>query len=213
VRQPVRFEYRAGGSIILRVGDQSIVTGLLAAQSRPMASFVDQGNNGLVGLNDTVTYNGGKHGYRPKVAGSYVDTEEGYWLLWADAIADDLFYRVEFDYFDFPEGLTIVDSERPVTISTERSLEVRGGEPWVAFWKRSKGKPGKILRYDDLGRIMKPRGRDDVQAMEAVRRVFRWAPVMRLAAERDPAAFRTFVRELERVRIAAVSTPRLLLED
>jgi hypothetical protein len=210
--QPVRFECRPGGRIIVWIGDQSIVTGLLAVQARPMASFVAEGNNGLVGLNDSVTRNG-KRGYRPKVAGSYIDTEEGYWLLWADAIAEDSFYRVAFDHGDFPHGLTIVDSERPVTISTDGSLEVRGGEPRVAFWKRTGGKPGAILRYDDLGLVMQPRGQGDVQAMETVRRVFKWAPVMRLAAESDPAAFRTFVRALEQVRIATVSTPRLLIEE
>ncbi len=140
-------------------------------------------------------------------------TEEGYWLLWADAIAEGLFDRVGFDHGEFPTGLTIVDSERPVTISTDGCLEVRGGEPRVAFWKRVGGKPGAILRYDDLGFVMQPRGHGEFQAMETVRRVFKWAPVMRLAAESDPDAFRTFVRELKQVRIAAVSTPRLLIEE
>jgi hypothetical protein len=79
--------------------------------------------------------------------------------------------------------------------------------------KLAGGKPGTILRYDDLGLVMQPRGQGDVQAMETVRRVFKWAPVMRLAAEGDPAVFRTFVRELEQVRIAAVSTPRLLIAE
>jgi len=210
--QPVRFEYRPGGRISFWIGDQSIVTGLLAAQARPMASLVEEGNNGLVALNDAVNRNG-KRGYRPKVAGSYIDTEEGYWLLWADAIAEDLFYRVAFGNGNFPDGLTIVDSERPVTISTDGSLEVLGGEPRVAFWKRVGEKRGAILRYDDLGLVMQPRCQGDVQAMETVRRVFKWAPIMRLAAESDPAAFRTFVRELDQVRIATVSTPRLLIEE
>jgi hypothetical protein len=49
--------------------------------------------------------------------------------------------------------------------------------------------------------------------METVRRVFKWAPVMRLAADSDAAAFRAFVRELEQVRIATVSTPGLLIEE
>ena len=210
--QPVRFEYRPKGQIFLRIGDQSVVTGLLAAQARPMASFVDEGNNGLVGLNDPTTHNG-KRGYRPKVAGSYIDTEEGYWLLWADAIAGELFYRVGFDSGNFPNGLTIVDSKNPVTISTDGDLEVRGGEPWVAFWKRVGGKRGGIIRYDEFGLVMEPRDQGDIQAMEALRRVFKWAPVMRLAAESDPAAFRKFVSELEAVPIAAVSTPRLLIEE
>ncbi len=209
--QPVRFEYRPGGRISLWIGDQSIDTGLLAAQARPMASLVDEGNNGLVALNDSFTHNF-KRGYRPRIAGSYVDTEEGYWLLWADAIAEDLFYRAAFDHGDFPDGLTIVDSERPVTIRTDGRLEVRAGEPRVAFWKRIEGKRGAILRYDDLG-LMQPRCEGDVQAIETVRRVFKWAPVMRLAAESDPVAFRTFARELERVRIATVSTPRMLIEE
>ena len=177
-----------------------------------MASLVAEGNNGLVTLSDRATYNG-KRGYRPKVAGSYIDTEEGYWLLWADAIAEDLFWRVAFGTGGFPDGLTVVDSNRPVTISTDGSLEVRGGEPWVAFWKCIGGKHGAILRYDDFGLVMEPRGQNDVHAMEAVRRVFKWAPVMRLAAETDPAAFRTFVRELDQVRIATVTTPSLLIED
>jgi hypothetical protein len=60
---------------------------------------------------------------------------------------------------------------------------------------------------------MEPRGHGDFQAMETVRRVFKWTPVMRLAAESDAAAFRTFVRELEQVRIATVSTPCLLIEE
>jgi hypothetical protein len=174
---PVRFECHPGGRIILWIGDESIETGLLAAHARPMASFVEEGNNGLVGLNDAATRNG-KRGYSPKVAGSYIDTEEGYWLLWADAIAEDLFYQVAFDNGDFPHGLTIVDSERPVTISTDGGLEVRGGEPWVAFWKRIGGERGVILRYEELGLVMKPRDQDDIQAVETVRRVFKWAPRM-----------------------------------
>ena len=210
--QPVRFAYRPGGPIILWVGEKSFATGLLAAQARPMASLVEEGNNGLVAISDRATHNG-KRGYKPKVAGSFIDTEEGYWLLWADAIAEDLFYRVAFDKGEFPHGLTIVDSQRPVTISTEGRLEVSGGEPLVAFWKHIGEGRGAILRYDELGLVMKPRDQDDAHAMETVRRVFKWAPVMRLAAESDRAAFRTFVRELERVRIATVSTPRLLIEE
>jgi hypothetical protein len=210
--QPVRFECQPGGRIIFRIGDQSIVTGLTAAQARPMASLVEEGNNGLVGLNDRVTHNG-KRGYRTKVARSYIDTEEGYWLLWADAIAEDLFFRVDFANGDFPDGLTMVDSERPVTITTDGGLEILGGEPRVAFWKSVGGKRGTILRYDDLGLIMEPRAHGDFRAMETVRRVFKWTPVMRLAAESDATAFRTFVRELEQVRIATVSTPGLLIEE
>ncbi len=83
----------------------------------------------------------------------------------------------------------------------------------MAFWKRVEGKPGAILRYDDLGLVMQPRCQGDLKAMETVRRVFKWAPVMRLAAESDPVAFRTFVRKLEQVPIAAVSTPRLLIDE
>jgi hypothetical protein len=124
-----------------------------------------------------------------------------------------LFYRVGFEHGDYPHGLTIVDAERPVTISTEGSLEVRGGEPRVAFRKQVGGKRAAILRYDDLGLIMEPRGRGDVQAIETVRRVFKWMPVMRLAAESDPAAFRKFVRDLQQVRIPTVSTPSMLLEE
>jgi hypothetical protein len=210
--QPIRFAYRPGGPIILWVGEKSFVTGLLAAQARPLASFVEEGNNGLVGLNDPATRNG-KRGYRPKVAGSFIDTEEGYWLLWADAIAEDLFYRVAFDKGEFPDGLTIVDSKQPVAIRTDGSLEVSGGEPSVAFWKHIGEERGAILRCDELGLVMKPRDQDDAKAMETVRRVFKWAPVMRLAAESDRAAFRTFVRELEHVRIATFSTPRLLIEE
>jgi hypothetical protein len=70
-----------------------------------------------------------------------------------------------------------------------------------------------ILRYEDYGRVMEPRGENDERAMEAVRRVFKWAPVMRLAAESDPAAFKSFVRRLEQVRIPTVNTPRLLIEE
>jgi hypothetical protein len=106
-----------------------------------------------------------------------------------------------------------VDSERPVTISTDHGLEVRGGEPWVAFWNGGPGKRGAILRYEDYGRVMEPRSEDDERAVEAVRRVFKWAPVMRLAAECDPAAFKTFVRQLEQVRMPTVTTPRLLIEE
>ena len=57
-----------------------------------------------------------------------------------------------------------------------------------------------------------PGGPNDVQAMETVPS-FQVGPVMRLAAESDPAAFRAFVRELEEVRIATASTPRLLIEE
>ena len=107
----------------------------------------------------------------------------------------------------------MVDSERPVTITTDGGLEILGGEPRVAFWKCIGGKRGAILRYDDLGLIMEPRAHGDFHAMETVRRVFKWTPVMRLAAESDATAFRTFVRELEQVRIATVSTPGLLIEE
>ncbi len=210
--QPVRFRYRPRGQIILSVGNKSIETGLMAAHARPMASFVEEGNNGLIGLNDPATHNG-KRGYSPKVASSYIDTEEGYCLLWADAIAEDSFYRVEFPGGDFPNGLTIVDSKRPVTISTDGTPEVRGREPLVAFWKRPQGEPGRILRSDDLGLVMTPRDQNDIRAIEAVRRVFKWAPVMRLAAESDPAAFKAFVRDLESVRIETVRTPSLLIRQ
>jgi hypothetical protein len=210
--QPVRFEYTPGGCIVLSVGGQSIVTGLLAAQARPMASLVEKGNNGLVTLTDRATYSG-KHGYRPQVAVSYLDTEDGYWLLWADAIAESLFYQTDFGKGDYPNGLTITDSHHPVTISSDGSLEVRGGEPRVAFWKCTPGKRGRIVRYDDYGLVMEARDQDDVRAVETVRRVFKWAPVMRLAAESDPAAFRTFVRQLGRAQFTTVTTPRLLIEE
>ncbi len=211
--QPVRFEYTPGGSIVLSAGGRSLVTGLLAAQARPMASLVEKGNNGLVTLTDRVTHNG-KRGYRPQVASSYLDTEDGYWLLWADAISENLFIGTDFGRGEFPDGLTIVDSQRPVTISSDNGvLEVRAGEPWVAFWKANGREAGRIIRYDDFGALMKPRDQDDVRAVEAVRRVFKWAPVMRLAAESDPVAFGTFVRQLEEVRITTVTTPRLLLHE
>ena len=60
---------------------------------------------------------------------------------------------------------------------------------------------------------MKPRDQNDVQAIEAVRRVFKWAPVMRLAAESDPAVFKTFVGDLEKARIETVRTPSLLIRE
>jgi len=189
-----------------------MVTGLLPAQARPMASLVEQDNNGLVTLTDRVSH-GGKRGYRPQVAMSYLDTEDGYWLLWADAIAENLFYRTDFGKGEFPDGLTIVDSHHAITISTDSTLEVRGGEPRVAFWKCKDGEQGRIIRYDDFGLVMKPRDQDDVRALETVRRVFKWTPVMRLAAESDPVAFRTFVRELGQIRITTVTTPRLLIGE
>jgi hypothetical protein len=210
--QPVRFAYRPDGRIIFRIGDQSLVTDLAVAQARPMASLVEEGNNGLVGLNERIRHKG-RRGYRAKVAGSYIDTEEGYWLLWADAIAEDLFYRVEFEPGNSPRGLTIVDSERPVTISTDGGLEIRGGEPRVAFWRCIAGQRGAILRQDDLGLIMEPRCQGDVQAMASVRRLFKWAPVMRLAADSDPAAFRTFVSDLNQIKVGSVLTPHLLVEE
>ena len=119
--QPVRFEYSPGDRTVLRVGDRTVDTGLLAAQARPMASFVANRNNGLVNLND-VAVRDGNVVYRPKVAGPYINTEEGYWLLWADAIAADSFPRVAVK--DAPDGLTIVDSEKPVTIITVKWASV-----------------------------------------------------------------------------------------
>jgi hypothetical protein len=211
--QPVRFECSPEGRVVLWVGNQSLVTGLLAAQARPMASVVETGNNGLVTLTDPDNQNG-KRGYKSQIAGPYLDTQEGYWLLWADAIAEDLFYRTDFSIDDFPDGLTIVDATHPVTIaSDDTTLEVRGGEPWVAFWRYRGGKRARIVRYDDFGRVMKPRDEDDVRAVEAVQRVFKWAPVMRLAAESAPAHFRAFVRQLEQVPITAMTTPRLIIEE
>jgi hypothetical protein len=210
--QPVRFEHSPGGPIVLRVGSRSIVTGLQAAQARPMASFVQEGNNGLVTLTDRVTH-GGKRGYIPQIALSYLDTKDGYWLLWADAIAENLFYQTNFGKGEFPDGLTIVDSDHPVTISSDGNLEVRAADPWVAFWKCTGRGPGKIVRYDDFGLVMKPRDQNDVRALETVRRVFKWAPVMRLAALSDPVAFQAFVHQLEQARIAKAPTPRLLLDE
>ena len=70
-----------------------------------------------------------------------------------------------------------------------------------------------ILRSDELRVVMKPRNQGDEQAIEAGRRTFKWMPVMRLAAESDPDAFKLFVGELERVQIASVPTPSLLVED
>jgi hypothetical protein len=211
--QPVRFEYTPGRSIVLSAGGRSLVTGLVAAQARPMASLVEKGNNGLVTITDRVTHSG-KRGYRPQVASSYLDTEDGFWLLWADAISENLFSRTDFGRGEFPDGLTIVDSHHPVTISSDNGvLDVRAGEPWVAFWKSKGREAGRIIRYDDFGVVMKPRDQDDGRAVEAVRRVFKWAPVMRLAAESDPVAFRTFVRQLEQVRTTTVTTPRLLIEE
>ena len=109
--------------------------------------------------------------------------------------------------------MTITDSHQPITISSDGSLEVRGGEPRVAFWKCTRGERGRIVRDDDFGLVMEARDQDDVRAVETVRRVFKWTPVMRLAAESDPAAFRTFVRQLGRAQITTVTTPRLLIED
>ncbi len=211
--QLVRLTYTPDGSIILSVGDRSIVTGLQAAQARPMARLVEKGNNGLVTLTDRVTHNG-KHGYRPQVATSYLDTEDGYWLLWADAIAEKLFYRTGSTQGEFPDGLTIVDSHHPVTISSDGgTLEVRAAEPCVAFWKSSAREPGRIIRYDDYAQVMKPRDPDDVRAVETVRRVFKWTPVMRLAADSDPVAFQSFVRQLGQAQIKPVVTPRLLIDE
>ena len=190
-----------------------MVTGLLAAQARPMASLVEQGNNGLVTLTDRITHNG-KRGYRPQVATSYLDTEDGYWLVWADAIAEKLFYRKDSGQGEFPDGLTIVDGYHPVTISNDNgTLEVRAAEPLVAFWKASAREAGRIIRYDDYAQIMKPRDQDDVRAVDTVRRVFRWTPVMRLAAESDPVAFQTFVRQLAPLQIKPVTTPRILIDE
>ena len=42
---------------------------------------------------------------------------------------------------------------------------------------------------------------------------FQVGPVMRLAAESDPAAFKTFVRRLEQIRVTTVTTPRLLIDE
>jgi hypothetical protein len=211
--QPVRFECSPEGSIVLWVGGRSKVTGLLAAQARPMASLVEKNNNGLVTLTERVNHNG-KRGYRPQVATSYLDTEDGYWLLWADAISENLFYRTEFGKGEFPDGLTIVDASHPVTISSDDGiLEVRAAEPWVAFWKCSGRERARIIRYDDFGLVIKPRDESDVRAVETVQRVFKWTPVMRLAASSDPVAFQTFVHQLEQVRITTVTTPRLLIDE
>jgi hypothetical protein len=201
--QPVRFEYRPGDRIILHVGDRTVDTGLQAAQARPMASFVANRSNGLVSLNDVAVCDG-KVVYRPKVAGSYIDTEEGYWLLWADAIAADSFLRVTGK--DAADGLTIVDSEKPVTINTDGGLDVRGGEPRVALLKRLGGNRVTILDHKAFD-IINARDQDDLKALATVRGVFKWAPVMRLAAENDSVEFKTFIQQLESIRIASVPTP------
>ena len=75
------------------------------------------------------------------------------WLLWADAISENLFYQTKFGKGEFPDGLTIVDSHQPVTISSDGNLEVLAPEPWVAFWKCTGKERGRILRYDDFGLV------------------------------------------------------------
>lgn len=210
--RPVRFAYGPGDRVTLRVGDQSLEIGLSAAQARPMAFLVAEGNNSLVTLSERASHRG-KYGFRPKLAAPYIDTEEGYWLLWADAICEDLFFSVDFGWGTFPNGLTMVDSARPVTIRTERTLSVQGGEPRVAFWKTAAGKSGTIVRYEELGRVLEPRCEEDTRAIDAVNRLFKWAPVMRLAAGSDPAAFQSFLHQLEQVHIAGVATPRLMIEE
>jgi hypothetical protein len=212
---PIRLEYCREGRTVLWVGRQSMVTGLVAAQARPMALFVEEGYNGLATLTERVSYIG-KRGYRPQLAASYVDTDQGFWLLWADAIAENLFFRTGFGIDDFPDGLTITDPDNPVTIASasDEKLKVRGGEPRVAFWKLQKrGEPGRIVRYVDFASVIEPRNQEDVRAVETVQRVFKWVPVMRLACESDPAAFRLFVRQLTQAPVATVTTPRLLMEE
>jgi hypothetical protein len=212
---PVRLEYSREGRTVLWVGGQSMVTGLAAAQARPMASFVEAGYNGLVTLSERDTYNG-KRGFRPQLAASYFDTDQGYWLLWADAIAENLFFHTGFGIGDFPDGLTITDPDNPVTIASgsDGTLIVRGGEPRVAFWQlKKRGEPGRIVRCVDFASVIETRNQDDVRAVETVQRVFKWAPVMRLACESDPAAFRMFVRQLAQAPVVTVTTPRLLMEE
>ncbi len=212
---PLRLEYSREGRTVLCVGGQSLVTGLTAAQAHPMASFVEEGYNGLVTLTERDTYNG-KRGFRPQFAASYLDTDQCYWLLWADAIAGNLFFHTGFGLGDFPDGLTITDPDNPVTIAvgSDGTLKVRGGEPRVAFWQlRKRGEPGRIVRCVDFASVIEPRNQHDVQAVETVQRVFKWAPVMRLASESNPAAFRMFVRQLAQTPVVTVTTPRLLMEE
>jgi hypothetical protein len=177
-----------------------------------MALFIAEGNNAIVTLSERASHEG-KSGFRPKMAAPYIDTAEGYWLMWADAISEDLFFNVDFGKATFPNGLTIVDSDHPVTIDTDRNLAVRGGDPRVAFWKAASGKPTVIVRYEKFARVIEPRSKEDTRAIEAVQRLFQWAPVMRLAAATDPAAFQAFVHSLEQVHIAPVATPRLVIEE
>jgi hypothetical protein len=213
--EPVRFEYSpsasSGNRIILRVGDRTLVTGLLVAHAFPMASLVAEDNNGLISVKNGGHDEQGKRVLIPKLAKSYIDTKEGYLLLWVDALAGGLFdaFRGEDEK---PDGLSIIDAKDRVTIGTDDGLTVRGGEPRVAFWKRLGGDRGKILSYIDLRDAINSLDPDDAEALEAVRRVFTWAPVMRLAAESDAAAFKAFVQQLEGVRIKPVPTPRLLTE-
>ena len=84
----------------------------------------------------------------------------------------------------------------------------------MAFWNLQKrGEPGRIVRCVDFASVIEPRNQDDVRAVETVQRVFKWAPVMRLACESDPAAFRMFVRQLAQAPVVTVTTPRLLMEE
>jgi hypothetical protein len=61
--------------------------------------------------------------------------------------------------------------------------------------------------------VIEPRNQEDVRAVETVQRVFKWVPVMRLACESDPAAFRLFVRQLTQAPVATMTTTRLLMEE
>ena len=142
----------------------------------------------------------------PQIAQEFVDTPDGYWLLWCDTRARD------DAVFGEANGLTLVDPEDPVTIEVGDDLSIRAGEPRVAFWKQVDALSGRILRYQGVEALFRPVSRNDQKAVATLYRVFKWAPVMRLARESNPEAFQALARQVEDIPTARMATPRILFE-
>ena len=197
-----------GHRVYLSAGNQTVDTGMTDDQARALILWVDYGRNALASLsshpdsrpNPPPPFEMARLGY------AYPDTQDGYDLLWCDSICS-------FDGVKDtgkPQTLTIVDGAEPVTIDVSDGLKIRGGEPMVAYWQRGDSGQGEIIEYRTLNEAATAITRQDKQSLATLKRVFKWAPIARLARKSDPNGFAALVTELRGIAPERVATPRFL---
>jgi hypothetical protein len=201
----------AGHRVYLSVGDQTADTGLTDDQARALILWVDYGRHALASLgrhpdndpNPPFPFKAARLGY------GYVDTQDGYDLLWCDTICS---FEGVPKVAGKSRSLTIVDAASSVMIDVRDGLKIQGGEPVVAYWQRGDTGQGEIIEYRTLDDAAVVITRQDQQSLATLRRVFKWAPIARLARKSDPNAFNALVAELRGVTPERVPTPRFLYQ-